>query len=268
MNIYTDINQIPYIEYGVVSVGTFDGVHKAHRIILEEVSSLAKSIGGQSVVITFISHPRILIDPDFDIKILTTQQEKNHLFEQIGIDNVIYLLFNWDIAKMSYVDFIAMLSSKIDIAKIVVGYDHSFGKNREGNLSKLQQLTGNHNFEVIEVPKQTIDGMDVKSSVIRNAIKKGDIFSANRLLGYEYGMELVVYSTQQDRISLKMNNSEKLLPCDGIYPIEIKGDSTLLEIKTGNISLFKNNLRCEPEIGTVFVVKFIGNKIESTFSKI
>lgn len=268
MNIYTDINQIPYIKCGVISVGTFDGVHKAHRVILEEVSSLAKSIGGQSVVITFASHPRILIDPDFDIKILTTQREKNHLFEQIGIDNVIYLSFDWNIAKMSYADFIDMLSSKIDIAKIVVGYDHSFGKNREGNLSKLQRLTENHNFEVIEISKQTVDGMDVKSSVIRDAIKKGDILSANRLLGYEYGMELVVSSTQQDRISLQMNNPEKLLPSDGLYPIAIKGDFTLLEIKKGNLSLFKKKLFLKVKEGTVFVVKFIGYNIESTFSKI
>lgn len=268
MNIYTDINQIPYIKCGVISVGTFDGVHKAHRIILEEVSSLAKSIGGQSVVITFASHPRMLIDPDFDTKILTTQKEKNYLFEQIGIDNVIYLPFDWNIAKMSYIDFIDMLSSKIDITKIVVGYDHSFGKDREGNLSKLQQLAENHNFEVIEVSKQTVDGMDVKSSIIRDAIKKGDILSANCLLGYEYGMELVVFSIQQDRISLKMNNPEKLLPCDGVYPIEIKGESTLLEIKTGNLFLFKNNFSLKVKEGTVFVVKFIGNNIESTSLKI
>lgn len=263
MNIYTGIDQVPFIERAVVSVGTFDGVHRAHRIILEEVSRLTKLSDGQSVAITFSSHPRMLIDPDFDIKILTTQQEKNQLLEQIGIDNIIYLNFDENIAKMPYVDFIDMLSSKMDIAKIVVGYDHSFGKNREGNLSKLKQLSENHIFNVIEVSKQTIDGMDVKSSVIRNEIKQGNMISANQLLGYNYKIELVVNSIEQNKISLKMNNPEKLLPENGIYPIKIQGNDYFLEIKNGKLALLMNDLPFFAKQGEVFVVQFIGNNTKS-----
>ncbi len=268
MNIYTDINQIPYIECGVVSVGTFDGVHEAHRIILKEVSSLAKSIKGQSVVITFASHPRLLIDPDFDIKVLTTQKEKNYLFEQIGIDNVIYLPFDWNIAKMSYMDFIDMLSSKIDITKIVVGYDHSFGKNREGNLSKLEQLAKNHSFDVVEISKQLVDGKDVKSSVIRNAIKQGEILLANQLLGSDYKMELIVCSVEQDKISLKANNQEKLLPCNGVYQINIERNNYSLEIKNGELAVLMSDLPFSAKQGEVFVVRFISNNTKSDEKKI
>lgn len=268
MNIYTGIDQVPSIECAVVSVGTFDGVHGAHRIILEEISRLAKSIGGQSVVITFSSHPRLLIDPDFDIKILTTQQEKNQLLQQIGIDNIVYLDFDQNIAKMSYVDFIDMLSSKMNIAKIAVGYDHSFGKNREGNFFKLNQLAKNHGFDVVEISKQFVGGKDVKSSLIRDAIKQGNILLANQLLGYDYKMELFICSIEEDRISLKMNNSEKLLPCDGIYPINIERNNYFLEIKNGELALLMNDLPLFAKQGEVFVVHFIGNNIKSNGKKI
>ena len=268
MNIYTGIDQVPSIECAVVSVGTFDGVHGAHRIILEEVSHLAKSISGQSVVVTFSSHPRLLIDPDFDIKILTTPQEKNQLFEQIGIDNVIYLDFDRNIAKMSYVDFIDMLSSKMNIAKIVVGYDHSFGKNREGNFLKLNQLAKTHGFDVVEISKQVVQGKDVKSSLIRNAIKQGDILLANQLLGYNYKMELSVYSIEKDNILLRMNHSEKLLPCDGIYTINIERNNYFLEIRNGELALLMNGLPSFVKEGEVFVAHFIGNNTQPNGKKI
>ena len=267
MNIYNGISQIPHIECGVISVGTFDGVHLAHRTILEEVCRLAKSVNGQSIVITFASHPRLLIDPDFDIKILMTSDEKNFLLEKIGIDNVIYLNFNWEVAQMSYVDFMEMLSSKIDIAKIVVGYDHNFGKNREGNILSLQKMSERHGFDVVEIPKQTIDGMDVKSSAIRKALNNGDISSVNRLLGYNYSIKCIVWKIVQDTISLRMNNTEKILPKDGMYPIEIEGKATFLEIKSEKLCLIDKNLSFGMKKEDIFAIKFIGNNMEQISPK-
>ncbi|MDR0368344.1 MAG: FAD synthetase family protein [Bacteroidales bacterium] len=257
MDIYTDINQLPYIKYGIVSVGTFDGVHEAHRIILAEMASFAHTSGGESIVFTFASHPQKLIDPQYDIKILTTQQEKNCLFEQMGVNHVVYLPFDWNIAKMSYIDFIDMLSSKIKIAGIVVGYDHGFGRNREGNIARLQQLADNYRFELVEIPKQTVNGMNIKSSVIRDVIKKGDMLSANRLLGYEYSIEVLVCGVEPHAAA---SNPEKLLPADGIYPVEIDCRKKTVEIKAGKFYLPDEDMLFAMRKKDTFVVKFIGNK--------
>ena len=268
MNIYNGINQFPCIERGVISVGTFDGVHLAHRAILEEVCRLAKSTNGQSTVITFFSHPRLLIDPDFDIKTLTTPDEKNALFEQIGIDNVMYLDFDWNIAKMSHIDFINMLSSKIEIAKMVVGYDHNFGKNRKGDISALRKMSEKYDFDVIEIPKQTMAAMDVKSSSIREKINCGKILVANSLLGYDYSVQCNVWEMAQEMITLKMKNPEKLLPKDGLYPVEIEEENRLLEIKSEKLCVIDKKMSFVMKKEDTFVVKFIGDNTELISTKI
>ena len=231
MNIYTDIQSLPFIENVVVSVGTFDGVHTAHRTILDEVTRRAKAINGQSTIISFFAHPQKLIDPDYRIKLLTTQDEKNNLLQNCGVDNVIYLHFTQDIADMHHQDFIRFLLSKLNIRKIVVGYDHNFGKNREGNILNLQKMGIEHDFKVREIVQQKMDEQNISSSVIRKAILKGDLKTANKLLGYNYSMDVKIVSCQDNSISVMPSDSEKIIPEDGTYSIEIENKSTVLKIQ-------------------------------------
>jgi len=186
IKVYRDIESISFIEKAVVTVGTFDGIHLAHRAILNEVVLLAKNIEGKSVVVTFANHPRTVIDPDFQLKILTTPEEKNIFLQKMGIDIVIYVDFTPSFAKINYSDFIKSLTSKIGIQKFVVGYNHNFGKNQAGNSYNLKEMGTLYNFEVIEIPQQTIDGIKISSSSIRKAINEGNLNLANKLLGYIY----------------------------------------------------------------------------------
>ena len=244
MNIYTDIESVPLIENAVVSVGTFDGVHTAHRMILDEVCCLAKAINGQSTIISFFAHPQKLIDHDYRIKLLTTQDEKNSLFQSCGIDNVIYLHFTPHIASMHHQDFIRFLLSKLKIRKIVVGYDHNFGKNREGNILNLQKMGKEHDFEVREIVQQKIDGQNISSSVIRKAILKGDLKAANKLLGYNYSLDVRMLSCHGQSILAALSDMEKIIPEDGTYPIEIENKSALLKIRNQTL-LIESNLSFE-----------------------
>jgi riboflavin kinase/FMN adenylyltransferase len=186
LKVYSNIESIPFIEKAVITVGTFDGIHLAHRAILDKVVRSAKNIHGKSVVVTFTNHPRTVIDPDFQIKILTPTEEKNNFLQKIGIDVVIYVDFTPVFAKTDYSDFIKSLTTKIDIQKFVVGYNHNFLKNKEGNIHNLEKMSLIYGFEVMKVPQQTIDGIKISSSRIREAINADDLNLANKLLGYNY----------------------------------------------------------------------------------
>ena len=186
LKIYRNIESMPFIGKAVVTVGTFDGIHIAHRAILDEVVKLAKDMGGKSVVITFANHPRTVIDPDFQLKILTPPEEKNKFFQKIGIDIVVCIDFTPTLAKTDYSDFVKSLISKMDIQKFVVGYNHNFGKDKEGNIHNLEKMSLLYDFEVVEIPQQTVDGIKISSSRIREAMNAGDLNLANKLLGYNY----------------------------------------------------------------------------------
>jgi riboflavin kinase/FMN adenylyltransferase len=177
---------MPFIGKAVITVGTFDGMHIAHCTILDEVVQLAKKLEGKSVVVTFANHPRTVIDTGFQIKILTLPEEKNIFFQKIGIDIVICIDFTPNFAKINYSDFIKSLVTKIDIRKFVVGYNHNFGMNQEGNSYNLKEMGVLYDFDVVEISQQTIDGIKISSSNIREAINAGNLNLANKLLGYNY----------------------------------------------------------------------------------
>ncbi len=233
---------MPFLEQAVITVGTFDGVHIAHRAILDKVLKSAKTINGMSTVISFASHPRRVIDPDFKLNILTSTEEKNKILQEIGIDTILYIDFTSAIAQTHYTEFIESLSAKIDIKKIVVGYDHNFGKNREGNIDNLRKLIPVYGFDVVEVPQQTIDGIEISSSSIRKAINNGNIKLANKLLGYDYLIETCISSFHEDYLIVNPINKDKILPPKGKYEIIIDNKNTFLEINNDLCILNKNRL--------------------------
>ncbi|MDR2410005.1 MAG: FAD synthetase family protein [Bacteroidales bacterium] len=243
-----------------MAVGTFDGVHKAHRIVLNKLSQIAKSINGTSVVISFSSHPRKIINPDFSLNILTTQEEKNILFQEIGIDTVIYIDFTQSMAEMSYIDFIKYLNRKIDINTIVVGYDHNFGKDKEGNISNLKRLTPLFGFEIVEIPQQTIDGIEISSSSIREAIHNRNFKLVKQLLGRNYALETHTVSHTANEMALVPTNKDKILPPNGNYSVEIIDEITQIEIKDNNkiyLNFDNNPISLAKKIHQKITIKFL-----------
>jgi riboflavin kinase/FMN adenylyltransferase len=243
-----------------MAVGTFDGVHKAHRVVLDKLSQMAKSINGTSVVISFSSHPRKIINPDTSLNILTTQEEKNMLFQEIGIDTVIYIDFTQSMAAMSYLDFIQYLTQKIDITTIVVGYDHYFGKNKEGNISNLKKLTPLFGFEIVEIPQQTIDGIEISSSSIREAILNRNFKLVSQLLGRNYKLEAHPVSYMANYIALVPTNKDKILPPNGKYSVKIIDEITQIEIKEDNklyVYFENNNISSANIINQKITVEFL-----------
>ena len=229
MIVYPDIETMPFVEDAVVTIGTFDVVHLAHRAVLEEVVQSAKSIKGKAVVITFFPHPREVTDPDSEVRLLSTKTEKNSLLGKSGVNIIVYINFNSTFAKTRYFDFIKLLASKMNIRKMVVGYDHDFGQNKEGTVHNLRKISPLYNFEVVEVPKQTADGMDVSSSIIRDAIHAGNILLANKLLGYDYEMSIVMSHCTEDYICFNVK-LKKVIPPEGIYAVNIQDKTTIMEI--------------------------------------
>lgn len=231
--VYSNIEQMPFIKKAVVTVGTFDGVHLAHRAVLEEVVKLAKKIGGKPVVFTFLEHPKKILEPDLQINTLNTYEEKNVLLGKCGIKIIAYSDFTTIFAKTHYYDFIKFLTTKMDIRKIVLGYDHNFGRNKEGNFYNLKKLSPMYGFEVVEVPKQEVNGIEVSSSHIRKLINQGNISLANNFLGYKYMLPFRMCSVSDDYIIGHFVQNKwvpKIIPPEGLYEIEIKDSSTLIEI--------------------------------------
>jgi len=257
MDKYHNIESMPFIENAVVTVGTFDGVHLAHRAILRAVVRLAKNTRGESVVVTFNIHPKKIIYPDFQEKELSSAGEKCVRLTSAGIRTAIYLDFNTNIAETYYYDFIKLLASKMTIKKMVVGYDHHFGKNKEGDVYNLKKLSTLYGFEVVEIPKQEMDEVEISSSHIRRLINIGDMKSANKFLGYNYRLFFRITSSTDDYFVVKNVNTKKVLPPEGVYEIKILGNnSTPLEVNEDTICIRKENVDIDKIKKDYITVKF------------
>jgi len=154
MRIYSGLDEINGFKNAVVTTGTFDGVHKGHQKILQRLSALAHKIGGETVIITLWPHPRLVLNPDFDLKLLTTIDEKAILLEQFDIDHLIRIPFTEEFSNLSYEEYIKnILVSKIGTRKLVIGHDHRFGKDRLGKFDDLIKYGSQLGFQVVEIPK-------------------------------------------------------------------------------------------------------------------
>ena len=196
MKVFRNIIAARNIPHAVVTIGTFDGVHLGHQAIFAKMKSLAQSVGGQTVVVTFDPHPRQVLNIDSsNLRFLCTPEEKLKKFEEFGIDNVVIINFTKEFSRTPSEVFIKdYILDNIKPAYIVVGYDHHFGKNRMGDFEQLNDLKKRYNFQVERVAAQDIDNIAISSTKIRNALAVGNVKSANRLLGYTYSItaEVVV----------------------------------------------------------------------------
>jgi riboflavin kinase/FMN adenylyltransferase len=215
----------------VVTIGSFDGVHRGHRTILDKLKSHAALIEGESVIITFEPHPRRVLYPDDDpVKLLTTLDEKLVLFEQLEIDKVWVIPFTPEFSKISYQDFIVRyLVEQAKVHTIVVGYEHRFGKNRTGGLDQLRQYAADWRFRVEEIPAFCIDEANVSSTKIRHAIGAGDVALAEKFLGYPHSLTGKVLEGKKlgRTLGFPTANLEldpvKLIPAVGVYAARVDG---------------------------------------------
>ena len=187
MKIYYDIENFKPVSNAVVTIGTFDGVHRGHQEILKNMVNRAKEIGGESVVMTFYPHPRQVLSNDSGIRFISTQEEKIRHLEALGIDNLIIIKFTKEFAAISSEDFIKdYIVKNIHPAVLIIGYDHHFGKGRTGDFSMLYELGSQYHFEVEKIQEQDVDNIAISSTKIRHFLENGDIKHANLLLGYEF----------------------------------------------------------------------------------
>lgn len=230
MRIYEGINNFKRLDYAVVTSGTYDGVHKGHQKILQRMIEVARNEGGETVLISFWPHPRMVLnnDPGF-LKLINTMEEKQELLRNIGINHLILIPFTFEFAQTSSEDFIKnILVDAIGTRKLIIGYNHRFGKNREGNFNNLVRDSSKYGFEVEEIPKHEIDHLGISSTIIRKSLMKGDILTANNYLGHSFLINgLVIHGDKLGKTigfptaNLQIEEAYKLIPGDGVYAVKV-----------------------------------------------
>jgi riboflavin kinase/FMN adenylyltransferase len=216
----------------VATIGTFDGVHTGHRKIIDEVLRLARSENHVSIVLTFEPHPRTVIAQKSNqpLTLLSTFEEKINILQHTGVEQLVIIPFTREFAGMEYQDFVKnILVEKVKVAWIVVGHDHTFGKNRQGNFAALQRLSSQYGFCLKEVGPHQYEGQTVSSSQIRDLLLAGDVSRAAAMLGYPYNMQgRVVPGDGRGRkltfatANIELPDQQKLIPGNGVYKVECR----------------------------------------------
>ncbi len=246
MNVYRNLDALPAFTNSVVTIGTFDGVHLGHKKIISRLTALSEDISGESIIITFHPHPRLVINPqDTSLRLLNTVDEKIAMLEKSGIHNVVIVPFSRDFSEQPAEDYISkFLVHNFNPSIIVIGYDHKFGKNRTGDYHLLESMKGTLNFELEEITKETLDDIDISSTKIRTSLQSGDVALANELLGYNYTFSgTVVRGFQRGRelgyptANVMVNDDFKLIPSTGIYAVKVHVRGT---IHSGMLSIGYN----------------------------
>jgi riboflavin kinase / FMN adenylyltransferase len=213
----------------VLTIGTFDGVHAGHRVILDEVKKHAEAISGESVVITFEPHPRQVLQPEAHIQILTPLQEKMELLKEAGVQHVSVTPFTKEFAQLSAEAYVEeFLIGQYKPAAIVIGYDHHFGHDRRGDIALLKKYSEKGGFSVHEIPAYMIEHATISSTKIRASLNTGDVRSAAQMLGRDYSVNgVVVHGEKLGRTlgyptaNIVPNDPAQLIPAQGIYAVQI-----------------------------------------------
>ena len=215
----------------MLTIGTFDGVHLGHQKIIGQLIDKAKRIEGESVVLSFFPHPRIVLFPEqTDLKLINSLDEKINLLKSTGVDHVIIHPFTKEFANLTAEEFVKkFLVEILHVQLLIIGYDHHFGKNREGGLTQLKELGEKYGFAIEEIPRQNIDDNKISSTHIRKALQSGDIESANRYLGYNFQMDgSVVKGDGRGRLlgfptaNIVVEEQYKLIPAEGVYAVRVQ----------------------------------------------
>lgn len=231
MKIYEGIENFSQVRNPVVSSGTFDGVHLGHQKILRRIRELADEIDGETVLISFWPHPRMVLYPnEHNLRLLTTFEEKTKLLRNLGIDHLLTIPFTKEFSELSSEQFIKnILIDKIQTRKLVIGYDHRFGKNREGSFEFLKSNIGLYSFDLEEISREDVDNVGISSTKIRKALEEGKVKIANEFLGRDYELNGIIIKGQQlgrsigfPTANIHIPHDYKLIPCDGAYAVKVE----------------------------------------------
>ena len=227
MNTIQNIANFSTSEKTYVTIGTFDGFHFGHQKIIEKLVLEAKNANKKSVLLTFFPHPRMVLQKDNSLELINTIEERANLLEITGLDYLIIHPFSIAFSRMSALAFVRdILVNQLHISKLIIGYDHHFGKNREGNIIQLTEYSHLYDFKVEEIPAQDIDAVSVSSTKIRNALAEGSLKTANSYLGYNFMLSGTVVNGKQlggkigyPTANINVKETYKLIPKTGVYVV-------------------------------------------------
>lgn len=284
MQIHRSFESLNEIKNPVVTTGTFDGVHIGHKVIINRLNTLAKNINGESVLITFHPHPRKVLYPDTagkSLKLINSQQEKIHLLEKAGLDHLVIIDFTREFAETTSHEFVEdILLGQLHAKIIIVGFNHHFGHNREGDYSYLYELTKTHDFKVEEIPEQDLENETISSTITRKALNEGRVQRANAYLDHFF---IIMGKLKSGSLKCKeigfstleviIEEDVKIIPMKGVYAVSFDCDNTryrgMLNIKisseTNNPSVqvhlfdYKSNL--EGKLVTITFHKRMRNEL-------
>ena len=279
MKLHTNLEQFK-ARKPVVTIGTFDGVHLGHQKVILRLQEFAKQHDGETIIFTFHTHPRLITSPnENNLRLLTTLNEKIKLFEKYGIDHLIIYTFDKSFSELTYSEFVEkLLVDKIGTHCLVVGYDHKFGKNREGGFDYLKKCAEKFKFEIERLDALLVEEDSVSSTKIRNALQNGEIEKANHYLGYQFTLHGTVVEGKQlgrklgfPTANIEASDKNKIIPGYGVYAVKVELNGAdyngMLNIGTrptfnnnaDNRSIEVNIFDFEEDIyGKEIILKFIG----------
>lgn len=235
MKVYENIGSFTKLEHAVVTSGTFDGVHTGHQKIIKRLKDIANKTGGETVLLTFWPHPRLVLYPNQPFKLLNSIKEKTRLLEKYGIDHLIVMPFTKSFSEWPSEKFInEILVEKIGTKNLVIGYNHRFGKHRSGSFEVLKKDSAIYGFDVEEIPRQEIENIGISSTKIRKALENGDVDISAKFLNRAYCINSTVMEGDKlgreigfPTANLQIDFAQKLIPSDGIYAVKAEYDNKL-----------------------------------------
>lgn len=285
MKVYANIEDFKDVKNPIVTTGTFDGVHLGHQKIISRLKEVAQKHQGETVLLTFYPHPRMVLFPDDnELKLLNTQQEKIQLLEKYGVDHLIVYPFTKEFSRLTSVEFVRnILVNSIHTKKLIIGYNHHFGRNREGSFEHLKEFGPIYGFDVEEIPAKDIDNIEISSTKIRKALQSGDVETASSYLGHLYSITgKVIKGFEKGRIigyptaNILIEDKYKLIPADGVYAVkaEVKGKLYGGMLNIGNnptiegkgrsieVNIFDFNDTIYGEDATIYFIKRLRDELK------
>lgn len=231
MKVYRHLSEFIETRNPVITIGIFDGVHRGHQKILKRLRESAEKLDGESLLLSFFPHPRMVLNKGADdLRLLNTLDEKLYLLGKFGLENIIVHPFTQEFSQTSSADFVKkILVDQLKVRKLIIGYDHHFGKDRQGSFEVLKEESNQYGFELEEISAEDIDNINISSSKIRTALLEGNVEKANEFLGYSYFMGGTVVAGDQigrqlnfPTANLLIEEKYKLIPGRGVYAVRVR----------------------------------------------